>query len=92
MRLDEMLTLTHEACEHLAELDAPGACLRRLALRCCRGLAALAANSSELQPPGVRVPRHRPRALDPHPARWRQDRVVQARLLQRRGHGPAGAS
>ncbi|RLM59134.1 hypothetical protein C2845_PM18G11920 [Panicum miliaceum] len=41
--------LTLEACEQLAELDVPGARLRRLALRCCHDLAAVAADSSELR-------------------------------------------
>jgi len=41
--------LTLEACEQLAELDVVGARLRRLALRCCHDLAAVAADSSELR-------------------------------------------
>ena len=41
--------LTLEACEQLAELDVVGASLRRLALRCCHDLAAVAADSSELR-------------------------------------------
>jgi hypothetical protein len=41
--------LTLEACEQLAELDVAGAPLRRLALRCCHDLAAVAADSSELR-------------------------------------------
>ncbi|RLM69929.1 hypothetical protein C2845_PM17G14060 [Panicum miliaceum] len=42
--------LTLEACDQLAALDVPpGARLRRLALRCCHDLAAVAADSSELR-------------------------------------------
>jgi hypothetical protein len=44
-----LIDLTLEACGNLTELSIDGACLRRLALRCCHGLASVNVNSPELQ-------------------------------------------